>query len=138
MGLMDQCEMLYKMSNPYDVIGVTKDASEADQATAKFQFDILNFEKSYKNCEDEKHDLMRVYVEHKGDMDRIMENVLCATLEDETQIRAILKSAISSAPRHLKRERKSNAIHGVHIQWEQKVCEPFRTTWISALIGHNI
>ncbi|XP_036811435.1 dnaJ homolog subfamily C member 9-like [Oncorhynchus mykiss] len=60
------------------------------------QQDILNFEKSYKNCEDEKHDLMRVYVEHKGDMDRIMENVLCATLEDETQIRAILKSAICS------------------------------------------
>jgi preprotein translocase subunit Sec63 len=30
MGLMDQCETLYKTSNPYDVIGVTKDASEAD------------------------------------------------------------------------------------------------------------
>ena len=59
MGLMDQCEALYKTSKMYDVIGVTKDASEADvrqviikshykstliwapgdeQATAKFQF----------------------------------------------------------------------------------------------------
>lgn len=30
MGLMDQGEELYKTSNPYDVIGVIKDASEAD------------------------------------------------------------------------------------------------------------
>nr|ACO13565.1 DnaJ homolog subfamily C member 9 [Esox lucius] len=58
MGLLDQCEELFKTSNLYDVIGVTKDASEAEirrgyykvslqahpdratgdeQATAKFQ-----------------------------------------------------------------------------------------------------
>uniref|UniRef100_A0A4W5Q8D1 DNAJC9 HTH domain-containing protein n=1 Tax=Hucho hucho TaxID=62062 RepID=A0A4W5Q8D1_9TELE len=114
MGLQDQCEELYKTSNLYEVIGVTKDASEAevwqtkaDQDRNREDYwrtmfpkitlqDMLNFEKSYKNCEDEKHDLMQVYVEHKGDMDRIMENVLCATLEDETRIRAILKSAICS------------------------------------------
>ncbi|XP_035591005.1 dnaJ homolog subfamily C member 9-like [Oncorhynchus keta] len=87
MGLMDQCEALYKTSNPYDETAFSLQITQQD---------ILNFEKSDKNCEDEKHDLMRVYVEHKGDMDRIMENVLCATLEDETQIRAILESAICS------------------------------------------
>ena len=58
MGLLDQCEELFKTSNLYDVIGVTNDASEAEvrrgyykvslqvhpdrspgdgQATAKFQ-----------------------------------------------------------------------------------------------------
>lgn len=58
--------------------------------------DILNFEKSYKDSEEEKHDLMRVYEEHKGDMDMIMENVLCATQEDEPRIRAILQCAIDS------------------------------------------
>ncbi|XP_036802150.1 dnaJ homolog subfamily C member 9 isoform X1 [Oncorhynchus mykiss] len=167
MGLLDQCEELFKTSNLYDVIGVTNDASEAEvrrgyykvslqvhpdrspgdgQATAKFQTlgkvyavlsdkdqraiydeqgivdeesdsldqdrnweeywrtmfpkitlqDILNFEKSYKDSEEEKHDLMRVYEEHKGDMDMIMENVLCATQEDEPRIRAVLQCAIDS------------------------------------------
>ncbi|XP_010893939.1 dnaJ homolog subfamily C member 9 [Esox lucius] len=167
MGLLDQCEELFKTSNLYDVIGVTKDASEAEirrgyykvslqvhpdratgdeQATAKFQAlgkvyavlsdadqraiydeqgvideesdsvdrdrnweeywrtmfpkitlqDILDFEKSYKDSEEEKHDLMRAYEEHKGDMDKIMENVLCATQEDEPRIRAILQCALDS------------------------------------------
>ncbi|KAL0984157.1 hypothetical protein UPYG_G00137820 [Umbra pygmaea] len=171
MGLLNQCEELFGSSNLYDVIGVKKDASEAEirrgyykvslqvhpdratgdeQATAKFQAlgkvyavlsdaeqraiyneqgivdeesdsldrdrnweeywrtmfpkitlqDILNFEKSYKDSEEEKNDLMRVYEEHKGDMDKIMENVLCATQEDEPRIRAILQHAIDSKELH--------------------------------------
>uniref|UniRef100_A0A4W5QHU3 DNAJC9 HTH domain-containing protein n=1 Tax=Hucho hucho TaxID=62062 RepID=A0A4W5QHU3_9TELE len=158
MGLQDQCEELYKTSNLYEVIGVTKDASEAevwqviinhcqvpvvtktkaDQDRNREDYwrtmfpkitlqDMLNFEKSYKNCEDEKHDLMQVYVEHKGDMDRIMENVLCATLEDETRIRAILKSAICSkvlqAHKAFTNETKKALINNFVDDLEAKYCK---------------
>lgn len=165
MGLLEECEELFKTTNLYDVIGVIKAASDAEvrrgyykvsltvhpdrvpddeQATAKFQTlgkvyavlsdkeqravydeqgivdedsdsvdrnrnweeywrmmfpqitvqDILDFEKTYKGTDEEKQDLMRVYKESKGDMDKIMQSVLCATPEDEERFRDALQSAI--------------------------------------------
>ncbi|XP_067100514.1 dnaJ homolog subfamily C member 9 isoform X1 [Osmerus mordax] len=167
MGLLKQCQELFKTSNLYEVIGVTKDASEAEvrrgyykisltvhpdrapedeQATVKFQAlgkvyavlsdkdqraiydeqgivdeesdsidqnrnweeywrtmfpkitlqDILDFEKSYKYTDEEKQDLKRVYEESQGDMNKIMESVLCATQEDEGRFRDILQGAIDA------------------------------------------
>ncbi|GCB83397.1 hypothetical protein scyTo_0023768 [Scyliorhinus torazame] len=39
-------------------------------------------------------DIKQAYLDFQGDMDSIMESVLCSTLEDESRIRAILESAI--------------------------------------------
>ena len=58
--------------------------------------DILDFEKSYKHTDEEKQDLKRVYEESQGDMNKIMESVLCATQEDEGRFRDILQSAIDA------------------------------------------
>lgn len=167
MGLLEQCLDLFKTTNLYEVIGVTKTASEAEirrgyykislsvhpdrvpddeQATVKFQAlgkvyallsdndqraiydeqgivdeesdsldqnrnweeywrmmfpkitlqDILDFEKSYKGTDEEKQDLMRLYEESQGDMNKIMESALCATQEDEERLRDVLQSAIDA------------------------------------------
>ena len=58
--------------------------------------DIKEFEVSYKGSEEEMADLKSAYLDYKGDMDAIMENVLCATLEDEDRYREIIERLISS------------------------------------------
>ncbi|CAG6016748.1 unnamed protein product [Menidia menidia] len=167
MGLLEQCEELFKTSNLYEVLGINKEANEADirrsyykvslkvhpdrapedpQATEKFQVlgklytvltdkdqraiydeqgvvdeesdvlsqdrcwedywrllfpkitveDILKFEKNYKGTEEERADVIRLYVQHKGDMDAIMTSVLCCSQEDEPRFCSIVQAAIDS------------------------------------------
>ncbi|XP_010116177.1 PREDICTED: dnaJ homolog subfamily C member 9, partial [Chlamydotis macqueenii] len=58
--------------------------------------DIEDFEKSYKDSEEELADIKAAYVDFEGDMDRIMESVLCVDYTDEPRIRKILEKAIES------------------------------------------
>ncbi|XP_069741983.1 dnaJ homolog subfamily C member 9 isoform X1 [Narcine bancroftii] len=58
--------------------------------------DIKNFEDKYKGSEEELADIKQAYLEFQGDMDSIMESVLCSTTKDESRIRDILKKAIEA------------------------------------------
>ncbi|NXJ79087.1 DNJC9 protein, partial [Trogon melanurus] len=58
--------------------------------------DIEDFEKGYKGSEEELADVKAAYVDFKGDMDRIMESVLCADYTDEERIRHIVEAAIEA------------------------------------------
>jgi hypothetical protein len=44
--------------------------------------------------DEEKEDLKKAYLEAKGDMDRIIDNVLCASVEDEARFRTIIEGWI--------------------------------------------
>ncbi|XP_070536850.1 dnaJ homolog subfamily C member 9-like [Ptychodera flava] len=58
--------------------------------------DIKEFEEKYKGSDEELKDLKEVYLESKGDMDLIMDTVLCSTQEDEPRFRKILKHCIKT------------------------------------------
>ncbi|XP_010132649.1 PREDICTED: dnaJ homolog subfamily C member 9, partial [Buceros rhinoceros silvestris] len=58
--------------------------------------DIEDFEKSYKDSEEELADVKAAYLDFEGDMDRIMDSVLCVDYTDEPRIRKIIEKAISS------------------------------------------
>ncbi|KAK2824463.1 hypothetical protein Q5P01_021638 [Channa striata] len=165
MGLLDRCQELFKTSNPYEVLGVPKEATEAEirrsyykvslkvhpdrapedpQATEKFQVlgklyavlsdkeqravydeqgvvdeesdtlrqdrcwedhwrllfpkitvqDILEFEKKYKGSDEERQDVIQLYVQHQGDMDVLMASALCSSQEDEPRLCSIIQDAI--------------------------------------------
>lgn len=56
--------------------------------------DIIEFEAKYKGSEEEAEDIRQLYEEHKGDMDKIMSSVMCATAEDEPRIREAIQKMI--------------------------------------------
>ncbi|XP_078055449.1 dnaJ homolog subfamily C member 9 [Mustelus asterias] len=56
--------------------------------------DIKNFEDKYKGSSEEMEDIKQAYLDFEGDMNSIMESVLCSRSEDESRIRAILEAAI--------------------------------------------
>ncbi|NWI52631.1 DNJC9 protein, partial [Calyptomena viridis] len=58
--------------------------------------DIEDFQKSYKNSAEELADVKAAYLNFKGDMDRIMESVMCADYTDEPRIREMIERAIES------------------------------------------
>ncbi|XP_067828872.1 dnaJ homolog subfamily C member 9 [Heptranchias perlo] len=58
--------------------------------------DIKEFEDKYKGSEEETADIKQAYMDFNGDMDRIMESVLCSTSGDESRIREILGKAIEA------------------------------------------
>ncbi|XP_078499229.1 dnaJ homolog subfamily C member 9 [Lissotriton helveticus] len=58
--------------------------------------DIKAFEEEYIGSEEELADVKEAYVDFEGDMDRIMESVLCVTYKDEPRIRKIIQAAIDS------------------------------------------
>jgi DnaJ homolog subfamily C member 9 len=59
--------------------------------------DIDDFFKAYKDSNDEKEDLKRAYIKHKGDLNLIMEEMLSSSaVEDEERFREILKKAIDN------------------------------------------
>ncbi|CAL4136281.1 unnamed protein product, partial [Meganyctiphanes norvegica] len=49
--------------------------------------DIKNFEKEYKESEEELNDLKQAYLDGEGSIEYISENVLCTTIEDEPSLR---------------------------------------------------
>ncbi|XP_068807132.1 dnaJ homolog subfamily C member 9 [Struthio camelus] len=58
--------------------------------------DIEDFEKNYKDSEEELDDIKAAYVDFEGDMDKILESVLCVDYTDEPRIRKIIQEAIDS------------------------------------------
>ncbi|XP_060068077.1 dnaJ homolog subfamily C member 9-like [Ylistrum balloti] len=56
--------------------------------------DIKNFEAKYKGSEEERADLKEVYTTFEGDMDEIMEHIMCSSIEDEPRFRKIIKDLI--------------------------------------------
>ncbi|XP_073209768.1 dnaJ homolog subfamily C member 9 isoform X3 [Lepidochelys kempii] len=58
--------------------------------------DIEDFEKKYKGSEEELADVKAAYKDFKGDIDKIMESVLCVDYTDEPRIRKIIQQAIDS------------------------------------------
>lgn len=58
--------------------------------------DIEDFEKRYKDSEEELADIKAAYMDFEGDMDRIMESVLCVNYTDEPRIRKIIEKAIAA------------------------------------------
>lgn len=57
--------------------------------------DIAEFEKNYKGSEEERNDIMSAYLDYQGDMDAILENVLCASIEDDERFREIIEELIA-------------------------------------------
>lgn len=164
-GFLDICEKYFKTRDIYEVLGITKDASESQvrkayhkaslkvhpdrveesekkECTEKFKIvgkihsilsdsdkralydetgdvgeddiyserhwmkywrllfkkitlqDIKNFEDKYKGSKEELEDLRKAYVEGEGDMDYILETVLCATIDDEGRLRDLLQNMV--------------------------------------------
>lgn len=58
--------------------------------------DILEFEKTYKGSDEEQQDVIKLYVQHQGDMDAITASALCCSQEDEPRLCSIIQSAITS------------------------------------------
>ena len=58
--------------------------------------DIKNFEKKYKNSEEEAKDLKNAYLDAEGDMDEILDNVLCCTLDDEPRFVEMIQKWIDA------------------------------------------
>jgi len=56
--------------------------------------DIIEFEKKYKGSEEERVDIKQLYNRFKGDKNKIMNSVLCATIDDEPRITEILQKMI--------------------------------------------
>ncbi|XP_071789160.1 dnaJ homolog subfamily C member 9-like [Asterias amurensis] len=57
--------------------------------------DIREFEKKYQGSEEELADLKASYMEFEGDMEQILENVLCCTVDDEPRFAEILTDLIN-------------------------------------------
>lgn len=167
MGLLERCKELFKTSNLYEVLGINKEATEAEirrsyykvslkvhpdrapddpLATEKFQVlgklyavlsdkeqkaiydeqgvldeesdvlkqdrcwedywrllfpkitvqDILEFEKTYKRSDEERQDVIKLYLQHEGDMDTITASALCCSQEDEPRLCSMIQDAIDS------------------------------------------
>ena len=56
--------------------------------------DIKKFEEEYKYSEEESADLKQAYIDGKGDMEFILDNVLCCTHEDEDRFSNQIKDWI--------------------------------------------
>ncbi|XP_036986419.1 dnaJ homolog subfamily C member 9 isoform X2 [Artibeus jamaicensis] len=122
MGLLELCEEVFGTADLYRVLGVRREASDGEvrrgyhkvslqvhpdrvgeddkeDATRRFQIsleDIQAFEKTYKGSEEELADIKQAYVDFKGDMDQIMESVLCVQFTEEPRIRNIIQQAIDA------------------------------------------
>lgn len=59
--------------------------------------DIKAYEKNYKGSQQELEDLKSAYIEFEGDMDKILDNILCSTIDDEPRFHDLIKGWIKSA-----------------------------------------
>jgi DnaJ homolog subfamily C member 9 len=92
----------------YDATGDTSETlSSSDFSWSEFYAEqfrdavsedaIEKFSNQYKNSDEERDDLLVAYEKHKGNMDRIYEEVILSNvLEDDERFRAIIDEAIDS------------------------------------------
>ncbi|NXQ98843.1 DNJC9 protein, partial [Sagittarius serpentarius] len=90
--------------------------------------DIEDFEKNYKGSEEELADIKAAYMDFEGDMDSIMESVLCADYTDEPRIRKIIEKAIESGevPRYksfVKESKKKTTARKRRVEEEAREAE---------------
>lgn len=60
------------------------------------QQDIKQFEQQYKDSEEELRDLFALYDKNKGDFDCILEEHMCATVDDEERLKTHIRQGIKS------------------------------------------
>lgn len=58
------------------------------------KLDISGFEKFYRNTDEEKEEIKTLYLKHKGDICKIIDNMLIGKNEDEDRIREIIAEYI--------------------------------------------
>ena len=58
--------------------------------------DIKKFEEKYRHSDEELNDLKAAYLEAEGDMDTIIDTVLCATAEDEQRFVEVIQGWIEA------------------------------------------
>ncbi|XP_034093920.1 dnaJ homolog subfamily C member 9 [Gymnodraco acuticeps] len=58
--------------------------------------DILEFENKYKGSDEERKDVIQLYVQHQGNMDVITASAMCCSQEDEPRLCGIIQAAIDS------------------------------------------
>lgn len=92
----------------YDEQGVVDDESDmlaqercwADFWRTRFPVvtlkDIQDFEEKYKGSAEEREDVIRLYVQHKGDMDVISAHATFWSVEDEPRLCDIIRGAIDA------------------------------------------
>ncbi|EEB06627.1 DNAJC9 family DNAJ domain-containing protein [Schizosaccharomyces japonicus yFS275] len=56
---------------------------------------VEEFKKSYQHSEEEREDVLQAYVDAKGSIDGIIEQVMCSSVEDEPRFREIIEEAIN-------------------------------------------
>uniref|UniRef100_A0A8C4Q423 DnaJ (Hsp40) homolog, subfamily C, member 9 n=1 Tax=Eptatretus burgeri TaxID=7764 RepID=A0A8C4Q423_EPTBU len=56
--------------------------------------DIRSFEEAYRDSEEERDDLRQAYLDFQGNMDRILDVMLCARVEDEPTFRKLLEVSV--------------------------------------------
>ncbi len=58
--------------------------------------DIKNFEAKYRHSDEESADVKKAYVEFEGDMDQILDSVLCAVPDDEARFAELIQGWIDA------------------------------------------
>lgn len=94
--------------------------------------DIDSFEKEYKNSEEELGDLKKIYLDSGGNMETILNSIMCATDEDEPRLRSILidliqKKELPAFDVFLKEDEKKKKIRKKKYASEAKEAEEMKT-----------
>ncbi|KAA8583630.1 hypothetical protein FQN60_014838 [Etheostoma spectabile] len=66
--------------------------------------DILEFENTYKGSDEERQDVIQLYVQHQGNMDAIIDSAMCCSQDDEPRLCSIIQAAIQSEEANKERE----------------------------------
>lgn len=57
---------------------------------------IKNFEASYRGSAEEAADVLAAYAQFEGDMDEVLDNVMCCTHDDEDRFVGIIQAAVAA------------------------------------------
>lgn len=94
--------------------------------------DIISFEKEYKNSKEELEDLKKIYLDSGGNMETILNSIMCANDEDEPRLRSILadliqKKKLPAFDVFLKEDEKKTKIRKKKYASEAKEAEEMKT-----------
>lgn len=125
----------------YDQTGVIDEEEVLNQEKDWYAFwrllfklseqDIKDFAKTYRESNEELADLKAAYLEFEGDMDQIMDNVLCCTLDDEERFIQTLQELINEGElpefdSFTKESKKKKAARKRKAKKEEKEAEEMR------------
>lgn len=97
---------------------------------------IADFEKKYRGSNEETEDVKKAYVKHKGDLEKIINEVFFATTEDEERFYNILQEAIENkeVPKYRRAFKRLDAKKMEKIK-EQKLQEEEEAKQLAAELG---